>query len=295
MITENDTLLSLNMDPLKDELFAALKVYQADSTGTVEFLEVFKGFTFITSPGSNAVIGFNNAHSESTMTLYYTTNDTVVNTVRLRYTSYYNQITPDYTGTELEGIQLLTDFEPASGRAYLQAGVGLVPKIDFQPFYDFIDNDTTGTLVINKAELVVDNLKGLDGTIEPPQEMSFYYTDDSNEIVLVGDEIRYPGTIQIDQVYISTTRNNLDPFNTSLRSVRAQYDTTSVNYKPEITLFLQFIHDGALKREDIDRVLSIPYSFVEAPTSVRDIGRNLDRFMVEPADMHLEIFYTRLK
>ncbi|GJM30051.1 MAG: hypothetical protein DHS20C17_26860 [Cyclobacteriaceae bacterium] len=295
MISEKDTLISLDLSPLKDDLFAALKTYVDDSAGTAAFLEQFKGFTLITNPGSSAVLGFNNAHTESTMNLYYTTNDSVVNTVSFRYSSYYNQIIADYTGTELDGIQTLTDFEPASGNVYLQAGAGLVPKIDFQPYYDFIDSDTAGTIVINKAELVFDNLQALDGAIAPPLQMSFYYTDDTNEIIMVGDEIQFPGTIQIDQVYISATRNNLDPFTTSLRSVRAEFDTTRVSYSPEITLFLQFIADGALKREDIDKVLAMPYSFVEAPTSVRDVGRNVDRFIIEPNDVRLEIFYTKLK
>jgi len=295
-VSEADTLLSLDLSPLKDELFEALKVYQADSAGSAAFLEKFNGYTLVSESGNSAILGFNNAHSESTMRLFYTTNDTVVNTITLRYSSYYNQITPDYAGTELEGIELLTDFEPASGRIYLQAGAGLVPKIDFQPYYDFIESDTAGTIVINKAELIVENLQGVDGAIEPPSQMSFYFVNEDNEEILVGlEQIMFPGTIQSDQIYITTTRNNLDPFNTSVRSLRAEYDTTRLGYQPEITLFLQFVADGAFDRDNIDRVLAIPYSFVEAPTSVRDLGRNVDRFMVEPADMHLEIFYTRLK
>lgn len=294
-ISESDTLLNLNLNSMKDQLFQALQDYEADSAGVAEFLQEFNGLSLITGANSNAVLGFNNQHSQSKITLYYTTNDTIVNTVELRYSYYYNQIVPDYTGTELEGIQLLTDFSPASGKVYLQTGSGLVPKVDFKPFYDFIDHDTTGTVVINKAVLKIDNLQGLDGTIEPPLQMSFYYTNETNEVVLVGDEIRFPGTIQTDAVYISTTRNNLDPFNTSVRSVRAQLDTANVNYEPQITLFLQFIADGAFDREDIGLVFSMPFSYVEAPTSISDIGRNVDRFILEPDDLRLEIFYTRLK
>jgi hypothetical protein len=241
------------------------------------------------------VLGFNSAHADSKIVLYYTTNDTVVNAVDLRFSNYYNGITTDYTGTELEGIEPLTDFSPASGRAYAQAGVGLVPKIDFQPYHDFIDNDTTGTLLINRAELVMENLTGVDDEISPPQQLSFFFTNQSNEITLVGEQIRVPGTIQTDQVYIATTRNNLDPYNTSVTSVRAEFDTVNTGYKPEITLFLQFVFDGALPRNNTDVVLSIPYSYVEAPNSVRNLGRNVNRFVVEPGNLRLEIFYTRLK
>jgi hypothetical protein len=295
MVSETDTLLSIDLEMMKDELFAAMKNYVADSTGSAEFLEQFNGLTLISDPGSSAVLGFDNAHSQSNITIYYTTNDTVVNTVDIRYSTYYNQITPDYMGTELDGIQLLTDFAPVSGRTYLQVGVGLVPKVDFQAYFDFVDNDTTGTIVINKAELKMDNLQGLSGAIEPPQEMSFYYTNDNNQIVIVGEQISLPATIQTDQIYNAAIRNNLDPNIANARSVRALLDTTNVAFRPEITLFLQLIADGALDRSSVDQVFSIPYSFVELPNSIFDNGRNVDRFFVEPGDLKLEIFYTRLK
>ena len=295
MVSEADTLLSLNLDPLKDELLEALKTFSPDSAGFADFLEQFKGLALNSGTASNAVLGFNFAHSDSRIALYYTTNDTVVNRVELRYSNYYNGITTDYTGTELEGIELLTDFSPASGRAYAQAGAGLVPKIDFQPFIDFIESDTAGTIVINKAELVMDNLQGLDNGISPPQQMSFFFTNQANEIIMVGEVALVPGTIQTDQVYIATTRNNLDANNYSVTSVRAEFDTTDADYKPEITLFLQFLFDGALNRSNRDLVLSIPYSYVDAPNSVRNLGRDVNRFIIEPENLRLEIFYTRLK
>ncbi len=294
MITDADTLLSLDLFNLKDDLFQAMQEYQADSANAAEFLEEFKGLTLLSGKSSSAILGFNNQHPQSELTLYYTTNDTIVNTIDFTYSSYYHQITPDYTGTELEGIEVLTDFTPVSGNSYLQTGAGLVPKVDFTPYYDFIENDTTGTVVINQALLVMDDLQGLDGTIDPPQQMSFFYTNEANEEVLVGDEFQFPGTIQTDAVYISTTRNNLDPFNTSLRSVRAELDTADVVYRPEITLFLQ-LADGAFDRDDTDKVFSMPFSYVDAPTSVRDIGRNVDRFILPPNNLRLEIFYTRLR
>ncbi len=295
-VSDQDTLLSLNLDALNDRLFQAMLGYQPDSAGAAEFLENFNGLTLISGANSNAVLGFNSQFSDSQLTLYYTTNDTVVNTIDFGFSSYYNRITPDYTGTELEGIQLLEDFSPISGNTYLQTGAGLVPKVNFDAFYDFIDNDTTGSVVINQALIVMDELRGLDGTINPPETMSFYYTDENNQLVMVGIEnLMVPATIQTDQVYITTTRNNLDPFNTSLRSVRAELDTANIDYRPEITLFIQFMADGAFDRSATDKVLSMPFSFVETPTTVQEIGRNVDRFIVTPDNLRLEIFYTRLK
>jgi hypothetical protein len=68
-----------------------------------------------------------------------------------------------------------------------------------------------------------------------------------------------------------------------------------IRYQPEITLFLQLIADGTLSRNEVDKVFSIPFSFVEVPNSVRDNGRNLDRFILAPGNLRLEIIYTRLR
>ncbi len=294
-LTEQDTLLSLNLESMREEFFLALKDYQADSAGAANFVEQFKGMTLISDPISNAVVGFNVLHTESNIVMYYTTNDSIVNTVKVRYSTYYNQITSDFNGTELEGIELLTDFSPVSGKSYLQTGTGLVVKVDFQSYFDFIDNDTTGVIVINKAELVMDDLQGLTNSISPPVQISFYFADENNETISVGDNLIVPATIQTDLVYITATRNNLDPFNTSVSSVQAELDTTDVKYNPEITLFLQLLHDGALSRSDADKVFTMPFSFVELPNAVRDNGRNLDRFILEPANLRLEIYYSRLR
>jgi len=125
--------------------------------------------------------------------------------------------------------------------------------------------------------------------------MSFYFTNEANGTIQVGDVIKFPATIQADLIYITASRNNLDPFDVSAGSVKAQLDTTNTEFKPEITLFLQLIADGALSRNDVDKVFSMPFSFVEITTSIRDNGRNLDRFILEPGNLRLEIFYTRLK
>ena len=210
IVSENDTLLSLNLESMKNELFMALKDYEADSAGAAEFVEQFKGLTLISGPTSNAVLGFDNTHSESNIVLYYTTNDTIVNTIELTYSTYYNQISPDYAGTELDGIELLTDFDPISGRSYLQVGAGLIPKIDFQPYFDFLDNDTTGTVVINKAELLIDDLQGLTGAIAPPLQMAFYFVNGANGIVEVGEEVQFPATIQTDAIYITAVEMGAD-------------------------------------------------------------------------------------
>ncbi len=293
IVSEPDTLLSFDLEAIKDELFLALKDYKTDSAGVADFLEQFKGMTLISGPTSNAVLGFNIASNESNITLYYTTNDSIVNSVRITYSTYYNQISPDFAGTELDGIELLTDFSPVSGKSYLQTGTGLAPKVNFQPFFDFIDNDTTGIIVINRAELVMDNLQGLAGSIVPPLQMSFYFTNEANETIIVGEQVELPATIQTDAVYIAASRNNLDPFNANVRSVQARLDTLNIQYQTEVTLFLQLIADGALSRNVVDKVFTIPFSFVEVPTSVRDNGRNLDRFILEPDNLRLEIFYTR--
>ena len=72
MISNKDTLLSFNLNGLKDELFDAVKDFEADSAGFADFLEQFKGFTLISGSSSNAVLGFSNSSPDSKIVLYYT-------------------------------------------------------------------------------------------------------------------------------------------------------------------------------------------------------------------------------
>ena len=295
MVNEADSLLSLNLDSLKDELFTFLQTYEKDSANDANFLEQFKGFSFVTDASSESVLGFDPTALDSRITLYYTTSDTVVNTVTLQYSTYYNRIVPDFAGSNLDGIMPLMEFTPPDGRSYLQTGIGVVPKIDFQPYFDFLDTDTIGTVVINKAEIRINDLEALRSSIDPPLQMSFFYTDDTNEFLLTDTDPPFPNTIQTDGVYISATRNNADPFNLNSQSQRAQLDTADVSYQPEVTLFLQLVADGLITRQDARNVLMVPFSFVENPTSVRDFGRNLDRFAVKPEDLVLRITLTNLE
>ncbi len=295
VVNDADTLISINLDSLKEELFAVLQNYDKDSANDANFLEQFKGLTLRTDPASESVIGFNPTAQDSRITLYYTTSDTVVNTVTLLYSTYFNQIVPDFSGSNLAGIVPLTQFDPLDGRSYLQTGTGLVPKLDFQPYFDFLDEDSVGTVVINKAELVMNNLEGLTSSIDPPVQMSFFYTNDTNDFLSTDTDPVFPNTIQTDGVYISASRNGIDPFNLVSQSQRAQLDTTDLQYNPELTMFLQLVADGLITREDAQNVLVVPYSFVESPTSVRDFGRNLDRFAIRPDDLRLKISLTKLK
>ena len=47
-VSNADTLLSIDLESMKADLFAALKDFEADSAGTAEFEEQFKGYTLIT-------------------------------------------------------------------------------------------------------------------------------------------------------------------------------------------------------------------------------------------------------
>gem|GEM_PF-5747948 len=295
MVSESDSLLSLNLDALGAEFLEALRAYEADSANAAEFVQQFKGVALVTDPASDAVLGVNPLATESRLNLYYTTDDTVVNTIVIRYSTYFNEIITDFTGTQLEGITTNMEFNPMDDRIYMQAGAAIVPKISMQNYFDFLDNDTTGTIVVNKAELIISDLEGLGESISPPIQFSMFFASDNNDFEFTDSDPPLPGTVQTDGIYISASRNNLDAFNLTSQSSRAQLDTTNVEYLPQITLFTQLIADGTLTRAQTEEFLLVPYSFVENAAFIRDFGRNLDRFIVQPDKVRMKIFYTRLR
>src|SRR5690606_2771670 len=66
----------------------------------------------------------------------------------------------------------------ANGTIYSHYASGLVSKVDFSVFNAF--KDTAGSFIINKAELVVDNLQTASDEMKVPSSIGFYLTDDSN-------------------------------------------------------------------------------------------------------------------
>lgn len=126
-----------------------------------EFRNDFKGFALL--PGmsdDSSVIGFTTDNTETYLRFFYTledsefeddeqTFDLSINSVE-SFPTYYNNIQSNAQGTYLEA---LTDQEidlssnAANNRSYIQAGVGIITKIDFPSIKNVQEIPGTGTIL----------------------------------------------------------------------------------------------------------------------------------------------------
>jgi len=288
---EIDSVLTINLNFLNDVLLTATQSFDPDDPS--EFFDIIKGITVVPDETNTAIFGFNPNDPKTEISLYYTTDDTVSNAVTYRLGfAQYNNIQTDRSNTPLAGLLVPhQEYEDPEGKIYLQAGTGLTPKLNLQAYQDFINEDTTGTIVVNGAEILFKKPGGIGTNLDPPNDMSFYFTDDTN--LLIPDSM--PGNIQNNETYIAISQLGLDPLAALNQSSIATYDTTTFDYQADITMFLQLVADGELQPEVANELLVYPFSSVSNGVNLINNGLNLDRFVVDQDDISLRIYYTFLR
>lgn len=184
---ENEVHVMLD-DTFGSDLFTKFKDQDAEVENNEKLQSYFKGFALVSTESPGHMLGFD--HAETKLYLYHHT----ASTDSLRYTleispnasSWFTNIESDRSGTALASLtETLQDFVPGDGNIYLQAGVGIVPKIDFSPFVNFIDS-IGQKVVINQAKFSISiDLPG--EFLPPPAGLQPYLVKDDNELIPVAD------------------------------------------------------------------------------------------------------------
>ncbi len=112
---------------------------------------------------------------------YYFTGYQVEDSLYINYKHYYHSIIQDKSGTPLAGLtELNKDFDTGTDYTYIQSGTGVLTKISFDPYYDFLD--TLSNVVINRAELEF-SVEHYDDNVFPPSGLFLAVTDESNKFL----------------------------------------------------------------------------------------------------------------
>jgi hypothetical protein len=165
-----DTLFIDLSQSFRDELWKVVTDYKQDVNNVFvsleKFTDQFKGIAIQTESDKNIAIGLRSFASQ--MILYYhAPNDEgedVKYTVRfktrenvngtLSHLVTYSRMVADRSGSVLAGLDgFMNEFDPGDHR-YVQAGTGVVTKLNFDKFYEFVDTVNTN-VIINEAELSI--------------------------------------------------------------------------------------------------------------------------------------------
>ncbi|MFC2124385.1 DUF4270 family protein [Bacteroidota bacterium] len=232
------------------------------------FIEYFRGLALVADNANNSVIGFPVATDSSVLKLYYSDADDTVSSSYdfiLNGAVNFNQILSDKTGTLLEPItdHYYEDFIPADERMYLQAGSGIVYKIDMQPLVDF--GDSIPNLIINSSAIEFPVISTA-YNVNPPEYLHFYFTDSTNRRIKSG--LVYRGVLQ-------EGTSNLLAMN---------YSEDLYGYNGRITSY----------SEDLIRDIHNYSQLLVYPTEF-DLTQAVNQLIIQPGEVKLRIYYTALK
>ncbi len=277
-ITMQEQLGQLIFDKMKDEF---------DSTfdSNTNWLAFFQGI--VLEPGDEyfTITGFKIKDSRSNMIMYYHYTDDEGEIVNAEYNFnlepavHYSNISHDPTGTAIGGTRpLYTEYTASDNNIYLQAGTGIVAKIDFTPVIEFAD--TIDLMILNTAILTLGSVDEYPPFVKPPDKLIFYYTDSSN--FRLKNQEGFLKTIQQDNPSIDATSARFP-----LESAFVVNDSTKniiESYSDRITSYVQALIDGVIEDH---LVLAYPVTLTNATT--------IDRLLLDPESIKLEIYYTTSK
>ncbi|WP_210462681.1 DUF4270 family protein [Rufibacter roseolus] len=136
----------------------------AQTSSTQTFANVINGLALVPANGSDeqgSIVGFLPTSANTTLTLHYKSKKNIAKTTSLLFTDrYYNHIEANRAATPLASLTATGNTlssANAGNRTYLQAGAGLVTKIELPYLAEFRKTQSGGeqNLAINKAELII--------------------------------------------------------------------------------------------------------------------------------------------
>ncbi|WP_181304863.1 DUF4270 family protein [Rufibacter sp. XAAS-G3-1] len=174
----------------------------AQTTSRDAFISTINGLALVPANGSDpqgSILGFLPISNNTNLMLYYKSKKNIAKTTTLLFTDrYYNQIEANRAGTVLASLTNNANSlssSNAGNRTYLQAGAGLVTKIEL-PYIANLRQNIPGSdknLAVNKAELIIPVLESSvlsksDSALLPPV-ISVVEATASNRIALNQQEV----------------------------------------------------------------------------------------------------------
>lgn len=282
------------------------------------FTTKFFGLAFAPGASSDKIVGLYPNDDTTRLRIHYHSvrnkNNSVKDTLTLEFAftrMSYNKIISDRSGTTLADLtNTYEDYAPTDKR-YIQAGSGIVTKLDLSKFMDFAHSDSITRMAINSAELVITNVDA-PGVFLPPQNLVVRILEDNNRIKKISppsqgtayskdfaDLSLYQGRVTFDQSSTSTYHGTA--FDSTFTVVNDQgafftlgYSTEQNRYSGTASLFFQQLFRRKDDETLFTKVVLMP---LEVPTASAPFGRHLfgkslNRVSFDQNNIVLRVYYT---
>lgn len=283
VISLEDSMRFVFDDDFAKDLFEKAKAESAILDKDSAFFAYFEGLAIIPDPANEAIVGFDATTKASNLTIYYHVGEGAEkDTLELIFpivssngfaAPHFNYIQADRSSSIFPQVEPYKEFS-LDGSIYTQAGTGLYSKLKFDSFKHFVD--TTGSIIINSAELIIANVKtSLGEAASPPPGLRFYLTDGTNLRKFTVELVNRQEVL----LFRSVQQNGASPFS-SANPLNIDYNKANKDYFAYMTFFLQAIAEGKM---DFDEVLAYP------------VGGGVNNYVIDSEDIKLRVYYTKFE
>jgi hypothetical protein len=206
-------------DELGKEFVRFMKKKTNEISSTEKFIEFFKGLALGPGIENTSILGFEAVDSFLNMVLYthYAEEERIESTYNFPLylqTTCFNQIETDRSGTYIENLETQRIEIPSSetgNRVFIEAGGGIVTRIDFPSINRLLEFDTRN--ILYKAEIILKPypLSYYKGGL--PEKIVLYKTDKYNRLVseiVATDGSSIPADFYYDELYNENTYFKFD-------------------------------------------------------------------------------------
>jgi len=239
-----------------------------------------KGLAIESLTSNSGMFGFDSFSENSKLGIYYrVNNETEEDTVSTKFefflsnSSAYNKISSNRAGTTLNinttDEKVIKTIDTGDDNLYLQPMTGIHPRIDLQPYLDFLNS--VDNLILNRVdiELSITDDNSSFKYLERPEDLRYFFYDDGRNINVNG---------LLTNAFVNTLiMTNTSYLSRATEPLRAVINADDV-YSADATLFSQFIASGNI---DTRQLILIPSNIT-----------SMNRVVFDAKAVKMKIFYT---
>ncbi len=276
LIDELDSVYTIDLNmAFASRLFEIMRDEGPEVASQEAFEAAFPGLAFQTEDNSSNAYGIVLDPESSMIDFYYSevsstgaVNVPSTHKITLGDLTHYFGLELDRSGTALEGLSNTNEeYSPSSGLRYIQAGAGIVTKIDLSELETFANLKPEA--IVNTAQVSIGPIEEPVDGVTPPTRLLLLLTDSGNRVIRDGQNFR---AIQQD---------GSNPIGSETPLILL-YDEDSKTYTGSITSFVGYYFSDVFRRNQ----------FFIAPPSVNG---ELGNVVFRPEDFKLKVFYSELK
>jgi hypothetical protein len=214
-----DTLVRIEVNSFGEKLFRLFASSDLDVSSSETFLKYLKGFV-ITSNGAdnNAILGFLADDSHIFLKIYYHIETEFPKAIEISIPfgtsgKQFNKIQYDFANTDLSEIKIKNNKASSAetgNKAFFQAMVGLMPKIQFPTLQDIFWDSKWKVL---EAELIIEPEITSYDFFALPEQLYLYNTNNLNNLNSVLSDASGNAIIasfSLDEIFKENTRYTFD-------------------------------------------------------------------------------------